>query len=277
MNNLVSLLLLAPALASAQDFWGTEDGFAWSSAFIWQDGLIPGSSSTVSFQSCMGDAGGKIRIEEPTSVGRISFANAKFALSDGASLTFSSTSQDALVPISASCEASTSGGEGNPQGSTNGSGTGGEGDGNVTIIVAVVAAVLVIVVAAMAFVVVKKRKAAGGTTSNAAVSFDNPMYDDTNGADRDLSIYHSALDNPTVNDGDMDSQYDEPDSGLNNTGGYMDVNPAVDGTNDTGGYMDVEGAANDTGGYMDVEGAANDAGYLDVEPEPEEDLGGDDV
>ena len=29
MNNLVSLLLLAPALASAQDFWGTEDGFAW--------------------------------------------------------------------------------------------------------------------------------------------------------------------------------------------------------------------------------------------------------
>ena len=172
------------------------------------------------------------------------------------------------APISTSCESSTSGGE-DPNASTGAGGAGAGGGGNTTLIVAVVAAVAVVLVAAAALVVVKKRKAAGGGVNGGhQMSFDNPMYDTANGpgGGKDLSIYHSALNDPQLDD-DSASQYDEVDSGLNNASGYMDVS----GAGPDGGQ--------NTGGYMDVSAGATDNGYLDVEPDPEDDddLGGDDV
>lgn len=110
--------------------------------------------------------------------------------------------------------------------------TGTNADGAMTTIVIIVVIVAVIIIAIIIVAVVIMRKKAGSTAGDDRniVSFENPMYDDVDGA-------QVAAANNNTGGGQDDGLYDDPE--MSNNSGYMDV-PANGGQQEqTGGYMDV--------------------------------------
>jgi len=118
--------------------------------------------------------------------------------------------------------------------------------GGSSIIIIIVVVVCVLLILAVLFVLNKNKAKASEAKAQAAgaVSFENPMYDD------------STSKNPGESFTDNDGLYTEP--------AYAD--------NADQGYMDVPAGGEETGGYMDVPEGGETSGYMDVEPEDDDDV-----
>ena len=142
----------------------------------------------------------------------------------------------------------------------------GDGGGNSSLVIIIaIVVVLVIVIAAVAFLMVRKN-GNGGMQTQAAQSFENPMYDQAHGN----------------GNGQPEPQ---PAYGAQAAGGYMDVGGAVGGGGggesfDDPTYSEASAAglgggsptydvAQPNTGYMDVQvgNQAGSSGYMDVVPQ----------